>query len=149
MTLGRYPEGITAFQRAQALEPYGFLSNYRLGAAYYLLQNMAQAEGFFQRAVNDYRGREIISYDCALYRLGLSQYAQGKMQLAEATLRRATELDPQMPGYHLALGAAMRNQGRLREARTELVLELNLGADPEASKMLGEVDAGLNSLPLR
>jgi len=149
MTLGRYKEGIAAFQRAQALEPYGFLTNYRLGAAYYLLQDMAQAEGFFQRAVNDYRGREIISYDYALYRLGLSQYSQGKMQLAEGTLNRATELDAKTPGYHLALGAALKNQGKLREAKTQLELELNLGADPEASKMLSEVNAGLNSMPLR
>ena len=129
------------------MEPYGFLTNYRLGAAYYLLQDMAQAEGFFQRAVNDYRGREIISYDYALYRLGLSQYSQGKMQLAEGTLNRATELDAKTPGYHLALGAALKNQGKLREAKTQL--ELNLGADPEASKMLSEVNAGLNSMPLR
>lgn len=145
MTLGRHPEGLAAFHRAEALEPDEFLTNYRLGAAYYLIQDMASAEGFFQRAVNNYREREVISNDYALYRLGLSQYAQGKMPLAEATLRRAAELDPQTPGYHLALAAAMKYQGKLREAKEQLELELKLGANPEASKIMGEVDAGLNS----
>jgi len=127
------------------LEPDDFVSNYRLGAAYYVLQDMASAEAFFQFALNNYYEREIISYDYALYRLGLSQYAQGKMQLAEATFRRAAVLNSKTPGYHLALGATMKNQGKLREARKELELELNLGADPEASKMLAEVDAELNT----
>jgi tetratricopeptide (TPR) repeat protein len=145
MTLGRYPEGIAAFHRAHASEPDEFLTNYRLGAAYYLLQDMASAEGFFQRAVNSYREREVISYHYALYRLGLSQYAQGKMSVAEATLRRAVELDPKTPGYHLALGAVLKYQGNLQEARKQLELELKLGANPEASKILGEVVGGLNS----
>jgi tetratricopeptide (TPR) repeat protein len=145
MTLGRYPEGIAAFQRAHTSEPDEFLTNYRLGAAYYLVQDMASAEGFFQRAVNSYREREVVSLDYALYRLGLSQYAQGKMPLAEATLRRAAELDPKTPGYHLALGAAMKYQGKLPEARKQLELELKLGANPEASRILGEVDGGLNA----
>ena len=145
MTLGRYPEGIAAFHQAQTFDPDEFVPNYRLGAAYYFIQDMASAEGFFQRAVNSYRGREVISYDYALYRLGLSQYAQGKMPLAEATFRRAVELDPKTPGYHMALGAAMKYQGRLPEAREQLELELKLGADSEASKILDEVDAELNS----
>ena len=145
MTLRRHSEGIAAFRRARELEPDDFVSNYRLGAAYYVLQDMASAEAFFQFALNNYYEREIISYDYALYRLGLSQYAQGKMQLAEATFRRAAVLNSKTPGYHLALGATMKNQGKLREARKELELELNLGADPEASKMLAEVDAELNT----
>jgi tetratricopeptide (TPR) repeat protein len=149
MRLGRSPEGIAAFRRAQALEPNDFETNYRLGAAYYLVQDMAPAEVFFQHAVNSYHEREIISYDYTLYRLGLSQYAQGKMQLAEATLRGAVELDPKMVGYHLALGAALRYQGKLSEAKKQLELELSLEADPEASKMLDEVDASLNSSTLR
>ena len=145
MTLGRHAEGIASFQRAQALEPKDFVNNYRLGAAYYLVQDMRSAEIFFQFAIDNYHEREVYSYDYTLYRLGLSQYAQGQMPLAEATLRRATELDPKMPGYHVALAAAMKQQGRLHDAREQLELELKLGADPEASMMLEEVDADLNS----
>ena len=75
----------------------------------------------------------------------MSQYAQRKMPQAEATLRRATEIDPKMPGYHVALAAAMKHQGKLRKARGQLELEPRLGTDPEASQMMGEVDAGINS----
>lgn len=144
MTVGRYSEGIAAFQRAEALEPDSLVNNYRLGAAYYLVQDMASAEVFFQRTVNSYREHEAVTYDYALYRLGLSQYAQGKMAQAEATLRQAAELQPNGFGYHRALGAALKHEGNLIEARKQLELELHLGADPEASELLGEVDAELN-----
>lgn len=149
MTLGRNAEGIAAFQKAQALEPKNFVNNYRLGAAYYLVKDMRLAEIFFQFAIDNYRDREVYSYDYTLYRLGLSQYAQGKMALAEITLRRACELDPKMSGYHLALAAAMKQQGRLHDARQQLELELKLGADPEAAKMFDEVNAGLHSEAIR
>ena len=149
MTLGRNAEGIAAFQKAQALEPTDFVNNYRLGAAYYLVRDMRSAEIFFQFAIDHYRDREVYSYDYTLYRLGLSQYAQGKMASAEVTLRRACELDPKMSGYHLALAAAMKQQGKLHDAQEQLELELKLGADSEASKMLDEVDAGLRSEAIR
>jgi tetratricopeptide (TPR) repeat protein len=143
MTLGRYAEGISAFQRAQALEPNALLNNYRLGAAYYLIQDMPSAEVFFQHAVDSYRGRDIVSYDYALYRLGLSQYAEGKMPQAEATLREATARQPKGFGYHLALGAALKYQGKLPEAKKQLELELSLGADAEASMLLNQVNTQL------
>jgi tetratricopeptide (TPR) repeat protein len=149
MTAGRYPDGIAAFHRAEALEPESQINNYRLGAAYYLVQDMPSAEVFFQRTVDNYRQQEVVTYDYVLYRLGLSQYAQGKMPLAEATFRRSVELEPNAVGYHLALAAALKRQGKLREAREQLELELKRGPDPEASKMLSEVDAGLKATASR
>jgi hypothetical protein len=149
MTERHYPEGIAAFQRAQILAPDEYLPNYRLGAANYFLQNMPSAEIFYQRAANCYGKQEIISYDYTLFQLGLSQYAQGKMNEANTTLRRAIDFNPKMPGYHLALGAAMKYQGELREAEKQLELALELGADQEASEMLREVDAELKSKPMR
>jgi tetratricopeptide (TPR) repeat protein len=143
MTQGRYPEGISAFHRAQSLEPNVLLNNYRLGAAYYLIQDMPSAEVFFQRAVDSYRDQDVVSHDYALYRLGLSQYAQGKMSKAEATLRQATEIQPKGYGYHLALGAALKYQGKLPEAKKQVELELSLGADAEASKLLNQVNTQL------
>jgi len=145
MTQRRYQDGIYAFQRAQALEREDFLTNFRLGSAYYWVQDMPSAEVFLQAAVNNYGAASIRSYDYALYRLALAQYAQNKMPLAEATLRRAVELNSKARGYHLALGAALKHEGRLRDARDQLQLELALGADPETSAVLAEVDAGLNS----
>ena len=143
MTLGRYTEGIDAFRHAQQLEPDVLLNNYRLGAAYYLTQDMPSAEIFFQRAVDSYRERDVVTHDYALYRLGLSQYAQSKMAQAEDTLRQATELQPKGFGYHVALGAVLKYQGKLPEAKQQLELELKLGPDAEASKILDHVDAEL------
>jgi len=148
MTLGHYPEGVSAFRRAQSLEPNVLLNNYRLGAAYYFLQDMPSAEVFFQRAVDTHHGLDVVSYDYALYRLGLSQYAQGKMPQAEATLRQATELQPRGFGYHVALGAALKYEGKLREAKKELELELSLGADAEASALLSQVNSQLSKEPV-
>ncbi|HVR24973.1 MAG TPA: glycosyltransferase family 39 protein [Candidatus Polarisedimenticolia bacterium] len=144
MTQGRAPEGISAFHRAQSLEPNALLNNYRLGAAYYLVQDMPSAEVCFQHAVDSYRDQDVVSYDYALYRLGLSQYAQGKMSKAEATLRQATEIQPKGYGYHLALGAALKYQDKLPEAKKQVELELSLGADAEASKLLNQINTRID-----
>lgn len=147
MAQGLYPDGIAAFRRAQSLEPTGMLDNYRLGAAYYLIQDMPSAELFFQRAVDSYRHEDVVSHDYALYRLGLSQYAQNKMPQAEATLRQAIEIQPKGFGYHLALAAALNYEGKLVEAKRQLDSELTLGADAEASALLHQVDTQLAETP--
>lgn len=149
MTRERNAEGIASFQHAQALEPDSFLNNYRLGAAYYVVQDMPSAEDFFQRSAASYGEREIVSYDFTLYRLGLAQYAQAKMAQAELTLRRAVEIRPTAPGYHLALGAAMQHEGKLAEAKEQLELELKIAPDPEASQVLNEVNAALSATSAR
>jgi len=142
MTLGRNDAGIAAFQRARALEPNVLLNNYRLAAAYYLIRNMPWAEAYFQRALNTYHNPDVVTYDYCLYRLGLAQYAQGKMPEAEATLRRATALQPKGFGYHLALGATLKYEGKLTEARNQFVLELQLGPDSDATALLRSIDTG-------
>jgi protein O-mannosyl-transferase len=140
MTRGRYNEGFDAFHRALSLEPNALLNNYRLGAAYYLVGDTRTAEAYFQRAVETYHNPDVVTYDYLLYRLGLSQYAQGMMPQAEATLRRATDLQPRGFGYHVALGAALRYEGNLTEAKKQLQLELQLGPDQQASALLKAVD---------
>jgi protein O-mannosyl-transferase len=142
MKAGRYPEGIAAFQHAVKLGPESFLNNYRLGAAYYWVHEMPSAELSFQRAVDHFSPR-VVSLDYALYRLGLSQYAQAKMALAETTLRRAIQLRPSAPGYHRTLGAAMAYRGELSEAKEQLEVELKIGPDPETSRILSAVDEEL------
>ncbi len=143
MTLGRYPEGLAAFQQAQSLEPDAYLNNYRLGQAYYFLKDMPTAEVYLQRAANSSAERQVVSYDYVLYRLGLSQYAQGEMSQAEATLQRAIELQPKGFGYHVALGAALKHQGRLLAAKRQFEMELSLGADADAEGLLHEVEQEL------
>ena len=145
MTLARYNEGIAAFQRAQFLEPNVLLNNYRLGAAYYLVGDMPAAEACFQRSLETYHDPDVATYDYVLYRLGLSQYAQGKMPQAEGTLRRATALQPKGFGYHMALGATLKYQGNLREAKRQFELELQLGPDQQASALLQSVNAELST----
>jgi protein O-mannosyl-transferase len=143
MSLGRYDEGLATFHRAQSLEPNVLLNNYRLGAAYYLVGSMPSAEAYFQRALETYHDPDVVTYDYLLYRLGVSQYAQGKMPQAEATLKRATDLQPRGFGYHLALGAALKYEGNLTEAKKQLEIELQLGPDQEASALLRSIDAEL------
>jgi len=63
MTVGRYNEGIASFQRAESLEPNVLLSNYRLGAAYYLIGDMPSAETYFQRALQTYHAPDVATYD--------------------------------------------------------------------------------------
>jgi protein O-mannosyl-transferase len=145
MTSGKYNEGIAAFHTAQTLHPDVLLNNYRLGAAYYLVQNMPLAETYFQRALLSYHDPDVVTYDYVLYRLGLSQYAQDKMPEAEATLRRATELEPKGFGYHLALGATLKYEGHVDEAKKQLELELQLGPDQEASTLLQTVNSELSA----
>lgn len=142
MTLGKNDAGIAAFQRARELEPDVLLNNFRLAAAYYEVRNMPWAEAYFQRSLNTYHDPDVVTYDYCLYRLGLAQYAQGKMPEAESTLRRATTLQPKGFGYHLALGAALKYQGKLAEARKQLELELQLGPDSEATVLLRSIDSG-------
>lgn len=142
MTLGRDDAGILAFQRAQALEPNVLLNNYRLAAAYYKVRNMPWAEAYFERALNTYHNPDVVTYDYCLYRLGLAQYAQGKMPEAEATLRRAIALQPNGFGYHLALGATLKYERKLTEARNQFVLELQLGPDADATALLRSIDNG-------
>lgn len=142
MTLGHYDAGIAAFQRAQAIEPNVLLNNYRLAAAYYHVGNMPWAEAYFQRALNTYHDPDIITDDYCLYLLGLAQYAQRKMPEAEASLRRAITLQPKGPGYHLALGATLKYEGRLAEAKKELEMEFRIGPDSDARTLLQSIDSG-------
>ncbi|HEV2470868.1 MAG TPA: tetratricopeptide repeat protein [Candidatus Sulfotelmatobacter sp.] len=143
MTVGQYADGIASFRRAQALEPDAQLNNYRLGAAYYQVQDMADAELYFRRTLDTAKNEDVVSYDYALYRLGLSEYAQGKMAEAESTLQRAVDLEPKGFGYHVALGAALKYQGRLREAKKQFELELGIGPDAEATALLQQVETQL------
>ena len=145
MTLGRNDAGIVAFQRAQALEPDVLLNNFRLAAAYYEVRNMPWAEAYFQRALNTYHNPDVVTYDYCLYRLGLAQYAQGKMLEAEATLRRATVLQPKGFGYHAALGATLKYEGKLADARKQFELELALGPDSDASALLKSIETGASA----
>jgi protein O-mannosyl-transferase len=140
MTVGNYGDGIASFQRAQQLEPAVLLHNYRLGAAYYLVQDMPLAEVFFQRSVGVYRDGDPVTYDYLLYRLGLSQYAQGKMPEAENTFRRAIQIQPKGVGYHLALGATLKYQGKAEEAKEQFETELRLGPDGQATTLLHQVE---------
>lgn len=149
MTLNRNDAGILAFQRAESLEPNVLLNNFRLGAAYYQVRNMPWAEAYFLRSLNTYHNPDVVTYDYCLYRLGLAQYAQGKMPEAEASLLRAVTLQPKGLGYHTALGATLKYEGKLDEAKKQFELELQLGPDSEASALLRSVDLkGITPTPL-
>ncbi len=57
------------------------------------------------------------------YYLGMSRLAMGGVADAEPPLRRAVELRGDSPGYHFALGTALKELGRTKEAEAEFRAE--------------------------
>lgn len=62
---------------------------------------------------------ELGSEDALLrYNMGIAEAARGRLAEAEAHLRRATALDPQLAEAHINLGIVLHQQGRAPEALT-------------------------------
>jgi tetratricopeptide (TPR) repeat protein len=70
--------------------------------------------------------------------LGTILQAQGRLEEAQASYRKALELDPAMPQIYINLGLALQDQGKLGEAIESYrkAIELNLEL-PEAYSNLG------------
>jgi cytochrome c-type biogenesis protein CcmH/NrfG len=76
----------------------------------------------------------------ALQIQGEMDFADGDMSAAVADLRKSIKLNPANPESHFALGAALANQGQLKEAREEFRATLRHAPPPALS------DAALKSL---
>jgi predicted O-linked N-acetylglucosamine transferase (SPINDLY family) len=74
---------------------------------------------------------------------------RGDAAQAEAYCRQALAIDPKMPGAHLNLGFALRNQGKLAEACASLRRATGLkAAYSEAMDALAHAYISLNDLPM-
>lgn len=110
--LGRHAESLAALREAQALEPANPLVQNNLG--YLLLeqeQNLEEAAALIEasaKATPD-NGNVVDS-------LGWAQFKLGRVDEAEATLRRAAELSPFSPEVRKHLGEVLVKRGKLVEA---------------------------------
>jgi tetratricopeptide (TPR) repeat protein/O-antigen ligase len=96
INLGRYPDAITAYERAVRLKRDFAPYHAQLGWLYWLEGDLKQAAVHFQRAV-EMDPREAW-YDGLHANLGLAYAAQGRIEDAIPLFQESIKLDPQMAG---------------------------------------------------
>ncbi len=106
-----------------------------------LLERSDEALPIAQELAESLQGRGAIEAD-ALYLVGSAQMAQGKVEPAEAALRRALQIVPDHTGVMSDLAVILMSKNQNEEAKGLLrrVLELRPG-DPLASQNLGLIEA--------
>jgi tetratricopeptide (TPR) repeat protein len=109
-----------------------------LGMYYYRAERYPEAEQTLQRAIEHWpSGIKPMSAN-QFYFLGMSRLQMHRPREAEGPLRRAVELRPDAAGYHYALGAVLRQQGKDGEAAVEFRAEAaNRRRIDEQMKVLG------------
>jgi Flp pilus assembly protein TadD len=75
------------------------------------------------------------------YRYGLALYLDGQLEAAEQALRRAAQLDPQVPDFQLAMALLYQKLQRYDEAldATRRLLQLRPG-DPSYRQLMLELE---------
>ena len=109
-----------------------------LGLYYYRAGRYPEAEQALLHAIDRWpAGVKPMSAN-QFYFLGMSRLQMHRPQDAEGPLRRAVELRPDAAGYHYALGAVLRQQGKQDEAAAEFRAEaVNRKRIDEQMKALG------------
>ena len=120
-----------------ASDPDFWFANYRMGFAQYKLGRYAEAEKYLGHALDINRTAE------EFYYFGLTEMELGKTDQAVEALTVAVRRSPQTPGYHYALGVALRKQGKAAEAleafKVELLLDpKNAGAQQQVAELSRE-----------
>ncbi|MFN3939712.1 MAG: tetratricopeptide repeat protein, partial [Chitinophagales bacterium] len=98
LALAVYPQAITYFQKATGVLPYNLDFNLKLGSAYFLANNTAEAEKIFLFIVN-----ENPKYERAWMNLGSIYALKGNYTEAEAAYKKAIDLDPDYLQARLSL----------------------------------------------
>ncbi len=113
--LGRHAEALAVLREAQALEPFNPLVQNNLG--YLLLEQDRDLE----EAVTLIEASAKATPDNGnvLDSLGWAQFKLGRIVEAEASLRRAVELNPFSPEVRKHLGEVLVKQGKLVEAAAQ------------------------------
>jgi Flp pilus assembly protein TadD len=125
-----YAAALPIAQRAYQLAPDAWDTSYNLSSAYFALGDYPQAEHYLLEAMRKAPQERSEYY----YLLALNRIKMGRWADAESALRRGIQLSPGAPGMHSGLGAVLRTEGRLVEARDEFALEVKLHPDNVAAQ---------------
>ncbi len=135
---GMFEQGIRLYAFVLTVDPDYWYANYRMGYAQYMIGHYAEAERYLARAALLNRIGPV------LYYLGLTTAKLRQFDAAEAALREAVRLEPRAPGYALALGLVLKQQGKLAPALEMFRAELTLNpADTAAQAQIAETSAQL------
>lgn len=135
-SLKRWPEAVTAYQRALWLEPTFAAAASNLGLTWLDLRENAAAEASLQHAIS------LRPDDPELLgNLAIAQLQQDRLSEAVTWLHYATTLAPDNPVIGAHLATALKDQGYAQEAET--LLRDRLSRNPDNPLLRGTL-AGLN-----
>jgi Tfp pilus assembly protein PilF len=128
------------YEQAVADDPDDWKAHWTLSLAFMDLHDWPQAEEHLLRTTQ-LRADSPIPF----LMLGLVQGEQGKLALAEASLRHAIALPPLPPRVHFGLAVLLQREGKLAEAREEYKAELTVAPGSDARQKIQELDRELAS----
>ena len=135
---GRYGEAIALLRKQLDEDPSDPVVRANLIAAMLKNGQMAAAEQMLAELCRNNPNAQ------QLYQLGFARLALQHPETAEEPLRRASEMSPTSPGFHLAYGAALQRQGKREAAAAEFRRELQVNPTDEQAHIglaqLGEPD---------
>ena len=116
--LNQFGAALALYHAVLKRDPGYWPANYNLGYTDYRLGNLTGADKYLRRAVaiKD-------TFPSAFFFLGLTALKRGHDDMAEASIRRAIQLDPGGLAYHLALGLLLKQHGNLQGALQQFELE--------------------------
>ena len=118
MKRGRCQDAIAEFSSGIALNPSW--TNLNIALCYMRMGDTQKAESTFSGILKfDPRNAD------AYHGIGLTRLAQNDPVTAEARFRTALQLQPAGWAYHLSLGLALKQQGKIEEARKEFEAEVH------------------------
>jgi tetratricopeptide (TPR) repeat protein len=137
----KYEQAIPMYERVLKRDPAFWRAYANLGYAYYKMNRLDDAMKFFDVALR------LTTSDADLFvRRGMARLRLGQIAGAEADFRRAVALQPEEPGFHLALGLVLRMQGRLTEALDAFQTELlNNPQQGVAQMLIDQVEAEMRA----
>ena len=117
----RYVEAVELARECLSLDPTNGEASFLVGVWSTYLDDLATARRAFKRALAiDPKSSK------AQCELGFLEYGVGNTAVAIRELEQATQLDPELKEAHFYLALALKAAGKLNEARSELVVALDL-----------------------
>lgn len=127
---GKPQEALTLLQQSLSKDGKTACPYNALGAAYEQANQSEKAAEFFNRAATLAPG-----WSLPRYRLGLQDYARGRLEAAERDFQAAAKLDPDLLTARWWLAHIARRQGQLTEAEREITELLRLKPDYAPARM--------------
>jgi tetratricopeptide (TPR) repeat protein len=119
---GQPLDAITSFLNAAKLEPDSPEPLYFLGTSFFLLAQSTHSPDYYRRAVNHFQLALQTSpdYHRAEFMLGVIDAVQSRLDDAQKHLKRAIQLEPSNPYYHLHYGILLKHEGDNHRALGEM-----------------------------